>query len=187
MFKNYVIALLMIVGVSVSAQNVDFGVKGGLNFATMAGDASEADGVTSVHIGGLAEIGLNDFFAIQPEIMYSGQGADFDGVELQIDYINVPVLAKFLVADGFSLEVGPQFGFKVNSEVKQDNVSVDNDDYTNTFDFSAAFGASYKLDSGLFFQARYNRGLTNVFEDEYSFNDADSPNSVFQLSVGYMF
>lgn len=175
----------MFVGGSVSAQNVDFGVKGGLNFATLAGDA-DGDGVTSVHIGGLAVIGLNDFFAIQPEIMYSGQGSDFDGQELQIDYINVPVLAKFLVGDGFSLEVGPQFGFKVNSEVKQDNISVDIDDGINTFDLSAAFGASYKLDLGLFFQARYNRGLTNVFEDSAD-NDLSTPNSVFQLSVGYMF
>ena len=56
------------------------------------------------------------------------------------------------------------------------------------FDFGAAFGASYKLDSGLFFQARYALGLTSVYEssDEGLFQD-DLNNSVLSFSVGFMF
>lgn len=51
----------------------------------------------------------------------------------------------------------------------------------NTFDFSLNAGLGLKVVGGLFVQARYGIGLTEISKE------ADFKNSVFQLSAGYMF
>src|SRR5690606_24203250 len=135
--KNVCIAVVIAASslLSVSAQNtnpsqdVQFGVKGGVNFATITGDDfNDLDSRTSFNAGFVAEIPVTNRFSIQPEVFYSGQGFDireidqdnvFDNdqnIEYQLDYIQVPVLAKLYLVDGLSIEVGPQFGFKVNEE-----------------------------------------------------------------------
>ena len=53
----------------------------------------------------------------------------------------------------------------------------------NTVGLSLAVGASYELDMGLMFSARYNIGLTNVFDKDIV--GESNKNHVFQLSVGY--
>ena len=57
----------------------------------------------------------------------------------------------------------------------------DEDTEAESIDFSAAIGAEYALDMGVFFQARYNLGLTDVYDG------IDSKNSVFQIGLGYKF
>jgi len=79
---------------------VQFGVKGGVNSATISGDdINDAKSRTSFNVGVLAEIPITERLSIQPEVMYSGQGFDvkeidqdniFDtneNVEYQLDYI----------------------------------------------------------------------------------------------------
>ncbi|APG59382.1 porin family protein [Christiangramia salexigens] len=165
--------------------NTSFGIKAGVNFASLNGDdLDDLDGRTNFHLGALAEFGLSETFSIQPEVMYSGQGAKLkeSGEELtiQFDYINVPVLAKFYATEGLSLEVGPQFGFNINSKMEFDGDTEEIED-SEGFDLSGAFGVGYQLDQGIFFQARYNLGLTDVITDE------DVKNGVFQFSAGFRF
>lgn len=177
-----------------------FGVKGGVNFATVNGDFDSPDSRTSFHVGALAEFPLADIFSLQVEALYSGQGFEYnvpaipfvtDGgkVEYQLDYINVPVLAKVYLFKGFSLEAGPQFSFLVNEEI--DSAPTDNDGDTPTdsakdFEFGFAGGVTFQTDMGLFATARYNQGVTEIFEDR---EDADNKatNSVFQIGIGFKF
>lgn len=175
---------------------VSFGVKGGVNFATLdGGDIDSPDSRTSFHVGVFAEIPVADIFSVQVEALYSGQGAEYDfrgsdgdKAELQLDYINVPVLAKFYLVKGLSIEVGPQFSFLVNDEFdlnpNSDNGDIDLDgrgpDF-KTFQVGAAGGLTFQTESGLFATARYVRDLTDIAKD------ANIQNSVFQLGVGYKF
>ena len=177
---------------------VSFGVKGGINFATAVSGSDiydSPDPRTSFHVGGLVEIPVTDMFSVQAEALYSGQGYDLqidgpdgDEAEVQLDYINVPVLAKFYLFKGFSIEAGPQFSFLVNDEFdlnpNSDDGDVDLDDLdlgAESFEFGVAAGITFQTDMGLFFSGRYNRGFTDIYKDiEYQ-------NSVFQISVGYKF
>jgi hypothetical protein len=203
--------LLMLAAIAVlsfttaQAQGISFGAKAGVNFASIGGDDTDGiDGRTGFHVGALVEIPVNDFFSVQPEVVYSAQGAkesfseSIDGVTvsgkstLKLDYINIPIIGKFYVIEGLSLEVGPQIGFNINameefeisglgmSESGEEDVS----DFVKSTDFSIAAGASYKLPIGLFFTARYNVGLSNV-------NDAGegskNQNNVVQLGAGFFF
>ncbi|AWH74616.1 PorT family protein [Dokdonia sp. Dokd-P16] len=202
MKKIVVVAIAALFGtVAVQAQDeVSFGAKGGVNFATVGGDDfDDPDARTSFHFGGFVEVPITEKFSIQPEVYYSGQGYDIqsvnngDDVEFQLDYINVPVLAKYYFVDGFYGEVGPQIGFNVNSEIDSnpDGNSGDinfNNDAINTIDFAVVGGLGYKLNNGLFFNARYNLGLSDVFssEDLGGF-DLDARNRVFMLGAGFAF
>ena len=177
---------------SLHAQNVTFGAKAGVNFANVsADDDDDLDGRTSFHIGATAEFSLSETFSIQPELLYSGQGfttkeSDID-ITGKMDYINLPIMAKFYVAEGLSLEVGPQIGFLLNAKLegKDDgnSVSIDFKDELKSVDFGANFGVGYKLDSGINLGFRYNLGLMNVSDEDSD----DLKNSVLQLSVGYNF
>ncbi|WP_047545908.1 porin family protein [Psychroserpens sp. Hel_I_66] len=181
---------------SVNAQEVKFGAKAGVNFATIGGDVEDADGRTAFHVGGVAEIMISDKFSVQPELLYSAQGLqqkeEFEGFtfesKLKLDYINIPIMAKYYVAEGFSIEAGPQVGFLLSAkeefEFEGDSEEEDVKDAFNSIDFGAGVGVGYRMDSGLNFSARYVLGLSNIFEDS---GDFSAQNNVIQVSVGYFF
>lgn len=138
---------------------------------------------------------FNEQFAFQPELLFSTQGAkgkseyEDSSVETKVNlsYINLPLIFKYYAAPGLSLEAGPQIAFLVDSELKEGKISADADELFKTIDFGMNFGLGYKLDNGMFFQGRYNVGLTNIIDKSKEGADWNVKNSVFQVSVGYMF
>ncbi|MET0945252.1 MAG: porin family protein [Flavobacterium sp.] len=184
--KKIIMAAVAVMAFAFSnAQEVKFGVKAGVNFANLGGDA-DGSSLTGFHVGGLAEIKLSDKFAIQPEILYSAQGSDFseDGFddELKISYLNVPVMAKYYVIDKLSIEAGPQVGFLLSAKEEGEDAK----DFLNSVDFGVNFGAGYDFTENFFAGVRYNVGLSNVADTEDS-DDFKMNNSVFSVSVGYKF
>lgn len=187
--KKITLTLLGLVAFSTSAlaqQEVKFGPKAGVNFATLNGkDAKEADMQVGFHIGAFAEIKFNEQFAIQPEILYSTQGAQTKGTiqvmgvtanfegGIKSSYINVPIMAKYYVIPSVAIEAGPYVGFLMKAEAES-NISAmgasqelkqDIKDASNTVDFGVGVGASFNLDNGFFVGARYNLGLTKIYKD----------------------
>ena len=190
---------------SVHSQEFRMGAKAGLNVASLGGDSyygglGSLGSRTSFHIGGLVEIPLMGKFSLQPELLYSSEGSDWSfgtlGEDTKLDFIRVPVLAKFYIIEGLSAEAGPVFGVLVNAEgTYYDNngdiVSGDAKDYYRSFDAQFGIGASYRLNMGVFFSLRYNKGLLNVNE-EYrvlgtTYNSGKNQSNVFQVSAGYSF
>lgn len=190
-----------------TAQSQEFrmGAKAGLNVASLGGDSyygglGSLGSRTSFHIGGLVEIPLMGKFSLQPELLYSSEGSDWSfgtiGDNTKLDYIRVPVLAKFYIIEGLSAEAGPVFGVLVNSEGTYYNndgdlVSGDTKDIYRSFDAQFGIGASYRLNMGVFFSLRYNKGLLNTNE-EYEvlgtrYNTGKNQSNVFQVSAGYSF
>jgi hypothetical protein len=170
---------------------VSFGAKAGVNFATITGDeTSGVDARTSFHVGGVVEIPVSDVFSVQPELLYSSQGAKYKeediDVELKLDYLNLPIMAKFYVGEGFSLEAGPQIGIMLSSKFEVEGISAEIDEATKDIDFGLNFGLGYKMATGLTLGARYNLGLTNFWDSEGS-ESVDNKNGVIQISIGYFF
>ncbi len=188
---------------SVQAQDLKFGAKAGVNFATISGDVIDgAKSRTSLHVGVVAEIPISDKLSVQPELLYSAQGAEFDSSiiksTLKLDYLNLPILVKYYVADNLSLEAGPQVGFLLSAKadvegntnndatLKSINEDVDIKDNISSIDFGLKFGAGYTLESGLNFGAHYNLGLSNLNDTETS-DTIEQFNGVFQVSIGFFF
>lgn len=180
MKKLIFILLFLVIGMNQSnAQMLKFGVKAGANFASLDGDGVEGlDTYTSFHFGALLEVKVFENFSIQPELLYSSQGAkvsDENVKDINFNYVTVPVLAKFyLITDKLSLEAGPQFSFLVNE-------NVPNQFESESFDFAAVGGLGLNITDNIFVQARYVAGLTEASKD------AEVKNRVVQVSVGYRF
>jgi len=171
---------------------IHFGAKGGVNFASLSGDdLDDFDGRTGYHFGAVLRIDFSEKFSIQPELLYSAQGNVFkddgDKATVHLDYINVPVLVGYQVIDGLILQAGPQIGFNIVAKITDDNGDdeIDFKDETSAIDFGIGFGAQYKLEFGLFFQARYVLGISNMLDVEGS--DVKRKNNVISLSAGYFF
>lgn len=118
--KKIACLLLLFVTFQVSAQEFHFIPKIGLNFANMTN--SDGSMKPGLNIGVAGEVMMTNNFAIEPGIFYSMQGAKGKdgGASLKIknDYLNIPVLFKGYVYEGFNLFAGPQLGFKVSSKIK---------------------------------------------------------------------
>ncbi len=207
MKKLFFIAAITVMAVSATqAQEVRLGAKAGVNFSTLSGDdLGDIKSRTGFHIGGLVEIPISEKFWVQPEVLYSAQGAKYkdSGSEMgvdysydittKLDYIQVPIMAKYYVVEGLALEAGPQISFlaskkgTVEGSVGGVEVSTEEDlDNVSGIDFGVGFGASYRLPMGVFFGARYNLGLSNVNDGDFA-DDQKIHNNVFQLSAGYSF
>src|SRR5690606_34142854 len=136
--KLVLIALVLFsIGADAQEKFLRLGLKGGVNFSNLNGDVEQIDfkNRSSYHFGALAEIRLFPNLTLQPELLYSVQGAKVDSGEADIDdvdfkYLTVPVMVKFyLISDRFSLEVGPQFAFLADDNVEETFKS-------RSFDFS---------------------------------------------------
>jgi hypothetical protein len=141
-----------------NAQDTKFGVKAGVDFATVKvdlgpfGTASASE--TGFFVGGFATIGMSEKFAIQPEVLYV---AITDS-----NFLSVPVLAKYTFAEKFSALVGPSFNYFLDAEEDQFKVNVD-------------FGATYDVTENIDINAKYSLGFGDV-----------SVNGVF-VGAGYKF
>ena len=165
-----------------NAQDMKYGVKGGLNSSSLSG-AEGASSIMGIHLGGFAQFKVNDKFSVQPELLYSMQGAKFDGGgTLNMNYINIPVMAKYAVGEKFNLQAGPQIGFLMSAKAE----SVDVKDTTKSLDFGINFGAGYDLSDKLFLEARYNLGLAQT-QKELAPGETAVTNAVIQISLGYKF
>lgn len=209
--RSILIAVLAICSISMNSQNFSFGVKAGANISNITADSPSPDwehsAKTSFHGGLVLQYKFSDKFGIQSEVLYSMQGAEdgFDpyydvnfetkDLRLNLEYINVPVLAEYGITSGLNVQLGPQIGFLIYpeqeveytymDEERKQNSSLNN--YTKTVDFALAGGLEYNFDMGLFIDARYNLGLTSFSENKGGSVLPDSKNSVLQFSVGYMF
>lgn len=128
----------------------------------------------------------------------TGEYIGYSDHHTDLQYLNVPLMLNWYVAEGFALKAGVQVGLLLDSKQERDETpfTIGKDgtqthedtktvpfstDYRNT-DISIPVGLSYEY-MNVVLDARYNIGLTNLLDA----NVASSKNSVFTFSVGYRF
>jgi hypothetical protein len=183
-----VMAAILITGTA-AAQHINFGIKGGVNLYNIHNDNNaELDNSVGFHLGLLAHIHLANQFAMQPEVVFSTQGANHSNgnldTDINLNYVNVPLLFQYMFDNGFRLQAGPQLGFLVSAKSKIGDTSTDTKDNFEGVDLGASVGMSYvSPPSGFGFDVRYNIGLSNINEN----STVNSNNRGLQLGVFYLF
>lgn len=176
--------MLVLTGYS---QRASFGVKGGVNVSQLNIQNNDSyDSKVGLHAGLLVHIHASEKWAVQPEIIYSSEGAQYKSsgneVKVNLNFINIPVLLQYMFHNGVRLEGGPQLGFLVNAKTKTDNASIDNNNF-NSPAFSIPLGIGYLTSNGLGFDARYVFGVSNINKDDHP----TIQSNVFQFGIFYQF
>lgn len=165
------------------------GITGGLNIANMNDtDADDLENRFGFRGGVFAKFKIPATpMAIQPELVYTQKGFDVDNGTAKLDYIEIPVLAKFgfITPGPVNPEVffGPYMAFNMNAEAAGDNITINVEDAVNKTEFGVTVGAG--VDIGRFnVGGRYSAGLTNVFDDD---SGTDGKNGVFSIVTSVAF
>ncbi|UKJ07457.1 porin family protein [Solitalea lacus] len=195
MKKMLLAAVAVFITLSASAQKLNFGVKGGVNFTSVSdikftGNLSQsyqqtADGVTGYHLGVWTEIGI-PVISIQPELLYFHKGfkaIDAQGArsEVKLNYLDIPVLAKFNLLPVLHVVAGPQLSLKLSDKITGASTFTDvlNKESFKSGDWGAVLGAGVTV-SKIQLQGRYVWGLSKVTS-----NNVEFKNQMFQLSLAY--
>lgn len=151
--------------------NVKFGLKVGFNRSSINDEARVQDsGVTprpGFHAGGLAHVHLKGNWALQTELMYSKEGANYEKTgytgKTDLNSVNLPILIQYMVGPGFRIQTGPQFGLFTSANYE----NTDNEEQRKTdiqkWNVSWSAGLGYLTNFGLGFDARFNLGLSNIY------------------------
>jgi hypothetical protein len=193
---------LTIIGLLLSAfsySQTQFGLKGGLNFATVRyinTDNSKAR--LGWNAGVYAEIPMQEDIFIRPEAQYSSKGFGYSATgnsregSLRLNYIAVPVLFGYRPAQKVALMVGPEFGFLQKAVSKSQGISSDMSGFYRHFDVGVDVGVAYNFSKVFGVEARYNYGFKDLVNVVY-LNDngnvtaqgKDGANSVMQVGFFY--
>ena len=200
--KKIALLLFLFVTLQISAQEVHFLPKVGLNLATMT-NSDGGNMKPGLNIGVAAEFPLNPQFAIEPGIYYSMQGIKVSEsgatAKFKNDYLNIPIYAKAYLYEGLYAFAGPQFGFLVGSKISASegkvSGSVKTKDLYNKVDVALGLGLGYQFSSGLLVSMNYNIGLTNILSDDgmnlggenINWGGEKSRNGVLQINLGWKF
>jgi len=196
-------AIIAMATLSMSAQQVQFGVKGGLNISTESKNENIAklsknpDFKAGIHVGGVVNYAINQTLELEADLLYSMQGyndhiyvmaeqsLDDIGYHVTSHYLTLPIAAKFNLAKGIYVECGPQVGYLLAKKDNMDGFESENtfsSSNTKKFDFGLFAGLGYRFDSGMFVGARYIHGFTGTSK---VFDGGKNRN--IQVSLGYLF
>jgi hypothetical protein len=175
------------------SQGVSGGLRLGMNIANQTssinGLSISADSKIGLMAGAYLTIMTSDKFGIQPELVYSqyGSSATSNGQSASnnFNYLSLPVMLRYNVAENISLQAGPQLGILLSATRTSGSSSIDLKDQAIGIDFGAAFGLGADLgDFNL--GARYYLGLSNI-EKNSSIQGltVKTTNSAIQLFIGY--
>ena len=177
------ISAVLLLNTGSYAQETSFGIKAGANLANLTGDVEDTKMLFGAYGGAFAHIGISETFGIQPEVLFSMEGAKSSGEDLALSYINIPVMLKYSNPSGFFAELGPQIGILTSAKLKLDGGSVDFKDYLKSTNFVLGIGAGYNVTPQIGVGARYNLGLSNISDD----SEGELKTSVISFGLHYNF
>ena len=180
-----------------SQAQLAIGIKAGPNFSNIDTKSSAGENYknrSGFHGGAFLLIKAAKI-GVQPEIIFSQQGSkvriNSENFESNFSYVNIPIILKLYTVAGINIQAGPQFGFVTNAEAPiQEQIGgpatvQDVKDRMKNSDFTVALGLGWDLPFGLTIDARYNLGLSKIYDDAPSQQTEKAKNQVFQFSLGY--
>lgn len=200
---------------------VRFGIRAGLNLADWQGETVQSmqdlvdmsGGYVSkemrpgFHVGTYVSIPVAPGFEIEPGLQYSQKGTvlkgkipleQFDFLNANVtltnkaEYLDLPILAKVYVGEGFHIFAGPQVSYLLSNKVSAEagafgfkalNQEWDMNSGFRDFDVALTGGLGYRFANGFNLSAGYDYGLNSI-DSNGSF---DTYNHVIKASVGFTF
>ena len=158
-------------------------LKAGVNFANLNSESDSFTARISFHAGFGIESELNNHLSLEPEILFSSQGAKVkkrSNVVNSLNYVNLPVMLRYYPDGGFFMEIGPQVGILVSAKQRSDSQYDEDINNLKGQDYGLNLGIGFKSQGSVGINARYYLGLRDI--NDYEFGE-NLKNSVFQISL----
>jgi hypothetical protein len=180
-----ILPFLLLLSVAAFAQHIKLGVKAGINHSNLKVLGDLQDAKRGFNAGVFANLPLACRFKLQPELAFSQQGGNYSGAfEDKLNYLNIPVLAQYMITRKFKVQSGPQVGVLLSykRKVLDPRILVVEADFAR-LDWSWAFGAAYDIRSGWGLDMRYNHGLNDI--SNVVMPNMPTKNRVWQVGLTY--
>ena len=196
--------LMFLPGLNLKAQKINYGIQAGYVYANahVRKDNEHATRIFypihSFNINGYIEYRFPGKWGIAAEPGYIRKGSDVDGKKnflgrfnLQLNYIQLPILANFYFGDKLFISFGPEFAYLINKDVNipsppPPSHSIDKEAdkmFTpfkdNAFEVSWVIGVNCSITERIDIGLRYNHGITH-------FSKATWINSRYPMGWGSM-
>lgn len=163
----------------------EMGLKGAFNFGKLTGEevehiSGELDFI--YHMGYSAGFFINvpfsGVFSIRPEVLYTNNGAQYEGTEEEIEYkmvmnmnwLSIPVLAVFYLGP-VKVFGGPYFDMFLNGKVKyevsyseelyEEEEDIESEDIPS-FMYGAIVGIALGIGDRIDLEVRYSQGISTL-------------------------
>ena len=179
--KKTILILVFIIGaITTSNAQFDWGLKSGLNFASMGDFKSLKDDVSSVisdnqmgyNIGAFAEFG--DSFYLRPELVYTHISSGYENIKsesskIKMDKIDLPVLAGIKILGPLRVFAGPSLQYVINTKSDHPVKDVSISDIEKNFTIGGVIGLGVEFGK-IGIDARYETGFSSN-DLEFTHND----------------
>ncbi len=192
MKANLLLLFIAVISLTtLNAQSIHLGIKGGASVNKLTGQSFTDKFSFGYHFGGFIEIGIGKKLSLQPEVFVSQVKQDTSsqfraiynnllGVapsNIQLSYLNLPILLGYKVSDQFSIQLGPQYSILMNQNA---NLLQNGKNAFKNGDFSILGGLQLEVFKFRIY-GRYVVGLNNL-------NDIDKKdewkNQSLQIGIG---
>ncbi|MBO4811403.1 MAG: porin family protein [Prevotella sp.] len=184
-------------GFNLSESSVYYGIRLGINFATLTGDAPDLGTKTGLNFGGTVGLRLSDTAPVFLEsgLYYTGCGASKDKNSISLNYLELPILIKYGVQLNDDIAIlpfiGPTFRYglfggkwKTSGAGKVDSFG---DGKFKRADMGIKLGCGAEYNK-LYAELGYQFGITNIADWQVANgDDASAHNGAFFFNVGVNF
>lgn len=206
-FTITLLVTLLFISSTVNGQRIksaplSWGLKGGINLATLYGDDVSDTEILDGFNGGLFfNYAFGPHLSLQPEVLFSRKGTELDNsisgeettTDYELGYLEVPVMLKYHLTTGNTLNpnilVGPAVGFKLYGDANDQDIDDEMQDAEFGLTFGGGLDAEVASSPTDFIQTvgldlRYTLGLTDVFDIA---GDPEAKNRVFTIALAVGF
>ncbi|CAM3712460.1 porin family protein [Pontibacter korlensis] len=214
--KKLILSLaIALVSFTAAQAQASLGVRGGANISNLSGDLRDEDlfeNKVDFHAGLILNFPIVDeFFSIQPELLYSRKGFKNSDEEFTLlnqtyrregkvnyNYLDLPILAR-IKAGPLYFEAGPQASYllNVNNETKEyingslQNTNRDEKSKEGLSEFEVGYAAGIGFESrnGISLGVRYNGSFSDFVDEDVNFEGdlTNARHSVFMVTLGLRF
>ena len=173
MIKKILLAALVVISTNYISAQAKIGLKGGLGFANAkytSGTYSETyNSIVTPNFGLTLDFKGSESFNIQSGLMYNGMGGkySYDGgsTRTHLNYLSIPLLAKFKFGEGFHGYAGPQLSFLLSPKYKDEDGTTDIKSELKGSGVFGLFGLGYSLNDKFGLYGEYSAGISNLAKE----------------------
>lgn len=185
--------------VTVFSQGFNGGLFAGISASQISGDNLSGFDKPGFGGGGFVNLNFGKNSGMQMELSYIAKGSrklakpdegDPTSYKLTLNYIELPLLYKYLYRDFIGVDIGPYFSVLINSKEEDENGEISRTAEFENYDFGGLISFYYKINDNWMFDIRVSTSLIKVREhgsgSTYRLNKGQY-NNVLVFSFRYQF